>query len=139
MTNSQREDHWEGPSEPTLEDHANWHGKILIARTIGSVIGGILGVIAAILCVIRGELEWELFSFPVGAAVLGGMICLSMGCLVAPGWFLTGPKGKIWMKRIGAKSVTTARIACLFGVLVLSVVFVVLGYFFLYEKLLNNK
>jgi len=107
------DDHWASVVEEGF--HQRYQKRITTVATACGVVGGLLGVVLVVVYVWQGRtdgLSRMLFA-PVAFAGGGYMFGMALTCLFAPRAFLTGPIGQQWMKQIGTKSVTVARIACL--------------------------
>lgn len=112
------DDHWASVVEE--DQHLRYQKRITTVATVCGVAGALVGVALLVVLLTGGRTDGlgRMVFTPVAFAGGGYMFGMALTCLFAPRAFLTGPIGRPWMKKIGTKSVTVARIACLiFGLM----------------------
>jgi hypothetical protein len=113
--------------------HQTYHRRVVSFGAMFGVVGVLLGipVVAELYRETGGNPnEHEvlgLIAAPMGTGVAGACFGVAMACLFAPRTFLEGPMGKKWMKLIGTKSVSSARLVCFLVGLVLGGIPLILG------------
>jgi hypothetical protein len=101
--------------------------RILFFAALFPVVGGLIApvVTAWIVCSwanirdiisIVSELVWGLFG-SLAMSFFYLFAGVAFGCLLATDEFLTSPVGELWLKLIGTKNLTAARLVCLATVL----------------------
>jgi hypothetical protein len=102
--------------------------RILFFAALFPIVGGLIVPILTIWVTCRMVKDCDLL-FVVGEIVWALLLCLltsffylfagvAFGCLLATEEFLASPIGELWLKLIGTKNRTMARIVCVITVLV---------------------
>ncbi len=111
--------------------------RIRLAARVGATIGFLGGAVAAVALfiyprgVVRHSSVRGVLMLPLTMGGAGFFFGLAMACFFAPASFLEGPIGRPYMEKIGTRSVTVARAACLAMGLVIVVPLLLLGLIFL--------
>ena len=111
---------WPEP-EPSFPGDEERDARIAarIARTTryGTITGAAIGLVGAVAIVFFGDPKARdvrgLLMAPISMGGAGFFLGLAVACLFAPDSFLAGPVGRPYMEKIGTRSITVARLACL--------------------------
>jgi hypothetical protein len=115
------------PDDFLAEYHSRYHWRIVYCGGFFAVAGLLLGFALAAWTLYTNEKAVIMLGTPFLFGIGGFFFGMSLMCVIAPHDFLAGPAGRPWLKLIGTRSVTTARIVCFIFGLIVSLPFLAFG------------